>query len=92
MTDIRHERFDIRNSLPTVILSDQKVREPRKRLIRCESGTDSKVWMGEETEQADERLRLMKCTAPNLWIRGFLMSAHIKSVFNITRISMKATE
>lgn len=35
----------------------QKVREPRRRLIRWDSGTDSKVWMGEETEKADNGLR-----------------------------------
>ncbi len=33
--------------------NDQKVREPRKRPIRCDSGTDSIVWMGEDANETD---------------------------------------
>ena len=36
------------NSLPAV-----KVREPLRRPIRCDSETDSKVWMREDTHIAD---------------------------------------
>ncbi len=52
---IKERKYSLRGRVkfPTDGDSDvaQKVREPRKRLIRCESGTDSKVWMGEEAEQ-----------------------------------------
>jgi hypothetical protein len=53
----------------------RKVRELRKQPIRCDSGTDSKVWMREDEQNVFQRLfGVWICTmtsSPGYFIRGF---------------------
>ena len=65
------------DSRPTVILADARsVRELQLQLSRCESGTDSIVWMREEKHvrrTCGSRVLRMQFNAPDVEIiRGFL--------------------